>query len=145
VEKNTTSGDNYANRSVSDDSRTVSCFIRDWRPTPLNKLINAPHWSVRSSLKAHDALIMLVAFKPLPKATGKRRVSIHVVLGKGIRSVDPDAYFKSTLDGLVKCGQLKDDSAKWCEFTTPTQVRAKKGEAWGTLITLEDLWHVTTA
>ena len=37
----------------------------------------------------------------IPRATGRRRVSLHIVLAPRQRAGDPDAFWKSTLDALV--------------------------------------------
>jgi hypothetical protein len=56
----------------------------------------------------------------LQRATGKRRVDIVVMLGKGQRTTDPDALWKSSLDALKVNWLLVDDSPKWCEMGTVT-------------------------
>lgn len=66
----------------------------------------------------------------IPKATGKRRVEWTVTQRHrqhgGGNAVDPDAIAKVLLDGLVRCGRLVDDSAKWCELGTPRVVRGER-------------------
>jgi Holliday junction resolvase RusA-like endonuclease len=69
------------------------------------------------------------------KATGKRRVTITIILGPRQRGADPDAYFKAVGDALVDCGALVDDSRKWVEWMP---VRYDRGKNTGCMIELED-------
>lgn len=72
----------------------------------------------------------------VPKAQGKRIVGMLITLGKGQRACDPDAYWKSPLDALVKTGYLKDDNRQWLELK-PVQFNRKELQA--TTITIEDV------
>lgn len=107
--------------------------ILDWHPTPLNKLLG--HWARSSKLKKLDRGVIAYYFADIPKAAGKRRVSLEIVLGKGQRACDPDAYWKSLLDALVHAGQLVNDSPKWVELAP---VKFSRSIA-GATITLEDI------
>jgi hypothetical protein len=112
-------------------------FIPGWRPAPLNKIMHG-HWSNGNRLKKAD-FGMITAYamaSRIPKATGRRRVELHITLTGQQKQADPDAYAKSTLDGLKRCGLLVDDSGAWVEWVTPTYDRC--GEP-GTRITLTDL------
>lgn len=110
--------------------------IPGWQPTPLNKIMGC-HWGTRNRRKKHDyeqiGLARLI-YGVLP-ATGKRRVSLIVTLSKGQRALDPDAYWKVVLDGLVACKALTDDSRQWCEMGV---VEFRRGEK-GTVIVIEDM------
>ena len=110
--------------------------IPGWHPTPLNKLINC-HWGTAAKRKKKDR--QTIAFANfdagIPPATGKRRVTIRIVLGKGQRACDPDAYQKTTLDSLVACNLLRDDSRTWCELAPIEFERGKRA----TVIKLEDI------
>lgn len=110
--------------------------IPGWMPTPLNKLMG--HWGTRSKNKAKDRSQISMALKVynVSKATGKRKVSIIVILPKGKRACDPDALHKSLLDGLVQGGGLVNDSKDWVAFTQPLFAR---GEYLCTYITLQDI------
>jgi len=108
--------------------------IPNWHPVTLNTIINN-HWSVGHKRKKADARIIATYFAHLPKAVGKRRVSLCIILGKGQRAADPDAYHKSLLDALVKCGQLVNDSYKWVELAPVKFIRGEMS----TVILLEDL------
>lgn len=113
----------------------ISVTIPDWRPTSLNEMRRVHHIKAWK-LKKADERIVGAYFMGKKKAEAKRRVKIHITLTGRQREADPDAYFKSLLDALVKCGMLVDDSNAWCEITTPTYGRALKGS---TTITLEDV------
>ncbi len=73
----------------------------------------------------------------IPPATGKRRVSLHVTLGKGMREFDADAPWKSLNDALKHAKLIIDDSCEYIEQGPVTFSRNPK--AWGTVIRLEDL------
>jgi hypothetical protein len=49
----------------------------------------------------------------IPRAAGRRRVSLVITLAPGRRAPDPDVVWKSLLDALTACGLLVDDSARW--------------------------------
>ena len=73
----------------------------------------------------------------VPRAETKRRVTLHIVLDKGERGCDPDAYFKVTGDALKNCGALIGDSRKWVEWVTPRYSREPGKKR--TEILLEDI------
>jgi len=112
-----------------------SVTIPDWRPARINSLVGV-HWAVAAKRKKLDRNLLSVYFQGKPKATTKRRVRLHIILTGRQKEADPDAQYKSLLDGLVKCGMLVDDSNQWCEITTPTYDRALQGS---TTIMLEDV------
>lgn len=110
--------------------------IPGWIPVRLNSLLGNRRKAAR--LKKHDkAMIAVYArLQSVPKASGKRRVTIDITFGKGVRSGDPDAYFKSTLDALVHAGLLQKDTRRGVEITDPIFRRGPKST---TTIILEDL------
>jgi hypothetical protein len=116
---------------------TYSVFIPNWRPASLNELMGG---SVRNKIRRKKADRKIITFYccRLPKATAKRHVSLHIVLTGRQQEADPDAYYKSLLDGLVKCGMLVDDKGEYCSYGMPTYSRGTKEQA-GTHITLEDI------
>lgn len=110
--------------------------IPGYRLPLLNELLRS-HPIRRARLKREAAELVwgyaLVA--GVPRATGRRRVSLWVV-APWRRLPDPDSADKALLDALVSAGLLVDDSAEWVERTEPVFVRGKRVE---TTITLEDL------
>lgn len=98
----------------------------------------AGHWGRKAKLKRRDRDIVGIAVKVagVPRATGKRRVSIHLTMGYKMRTPDPDGIYKSLLDSLVQCGALLDDRKETCEITPPTFGRGKVAE---TVVVLEDV------
>lgn len=112
----------------------ITVKIPNFHPTALNKLMGV-HWSISHKRKKGDANIIRAYYHHMKPATKKRLVSLTIVLGKGQRGCDPDAYFKSALDALVQAGQLVDDSPKWCELAS---VVFERGDM-ATIIALEDM------
>lgn len=114
----------------------IRTFIPHWHPVPINKLYQG-HWTKRRALKKESQTIVAYKFAGMPRAEKKRRVHLHVVLGKGHRACDVDAYHKDLLDALVKCKMLIDDSPKWCEIV-PIKI-TRDWDDWGTMIIIEDM------
>ena len=110
----------------------ITIKIDNLQPTPLNKLLG--NWRAAMGLKKKDRNIIAWHCLNLPKASQKRRVTLTIILGKGQRGCDPDAYFKSMLDALVHAGMLVDDSYKWIELAPVKFIRGDKG----CIIELED-------
>lgn len=110
-------------------------LIRNWHPATINQLLNV-HWSKAAKLKKSDKAIVADAFRNAPKAIGKRVLLATIILKKGQRAADMDAYFKSLLDALVACEMLKDDNRQWLELL-PVQFRRDDAN-WGTEIELFD-------
>lgn len=108
-----------------------------WRPSALNEFADR-HWSVRKRAKDGDkAIVALYAqVQGIPRAAGRRRVTLWVGLAKGRRRHDPDAFWKSLLDALTAAGLLVDDGPEWCELA-PVQY-GRPPEPF-TAITLEDI------
>lgn len=106
--------------------------IPNWHPTPINKLLNN-HWAKAAILKREDCkMIGAYAHKrKIPKALGKRSVGLHITLGKGQRACDPDAYWKTTLDALVRLGYLTDDNRQGVELMP---VEFKRGKMASTIV-----------
>jgi Holliday junction resolvase RusA-like endonuclease len=76
----------------------------------------------------------------IPPATGRRKVML-VVTKKSRRGVtDPSNLLKSTLDSLVSCGLLVDDSQQWLEgVTVRIEVCREQERPVQSTITIEDL------
>lgn len=112
-------------------------IIDDWRPTSLNQLMHC-HWTKKHRLKKRDAELfaVLAAAQQIPRATGKRRVSLRIVLSGRQRIQDEDNIWKSLLDALVRCGLLLDDNAAGVERGP---VRWERGAKTRTEIIIENL------
>lgn len=119
------------------DGARWSVRIDAWHPAKLNDW-DGRHWSVRARAKRHDRDLVAacVLGAGVPKAQGKRRVSVEIVLGPRQRGGDPDAYWKSLLDALVACGALDDDSK---ERVVLGEVSYSRGPVKATVIQLEDV------
>lgn len=107
-----------------------------WHPTRLNQLLGC-HWRAAKLKKADRYAIRVYAMiADVPKATGKRRVTLTIGLGPKQRAGDPDAYWKSLLDAMKHAGLLVDDNRQHCELAP---VVFERWPTKGTVITLEDL------
>lgn len=109
--------------------------IPGWLPAPLNQLLG--HWAKAHRLKVKDREMIGKAWLAhgYPKATGLRTVHLYLIGGKNNRARDDDSSWKSTLDALVQCGALVDDSPAYARTGL---VRHAKAEQPATFITLED-------
>jgi hypothetical protein len=110
------------------DRRKQVLVIERWQPSPLNKLLK--HWRTAQRLKTVDRNMVngycrLNRFRP---AVGPREVNLCIVLGPKQRACDPDAYWKSTLDALVKAGMLIDDNRQYCRINPVTFERGPQRE-----------------
>lgn len=113
-------------------------FIKWWRPATINRLMFTTVWN-RIRLQKEAAEMIGWYGRETPKATGKRRVTILVLMSPRMRPVDADALFKSTLDGLVAAGLLQGDRCENVELAPLEQRPVRDDEEWGTMIRLEDL------
>ena len=102
----------------------------------MNQLLGG-HWSKGHRLKKLDRQMIWAYAQGQPKATGKRRVELTIILKPAQRAADPDAYFKSLADGLVHAGMLTDDNRQGVELTPVTYERGTASD-WGTRIRLTD-------
>lgn len=109
--------------------------IPDFIPAALNQYVGR-HWAVMAKMKKHDRLIIGVYCRKFEAATTKRRLDSHYVLSKGMKARDPDSYYKSQNDALVKARMLVDDSPKWVELGNVTYSRGPKKM---TILTLTDI------
>lgn len=115
---------------------TWTVRIAGWHPARINELLG--DWRRASRRKKQDrvAIALPVSLAKVPRATGKRRVSVEIVLGPRQRGGDPDAYHKSLLDALKHCGAILDDRRQCVELTPVTYSR---GPQRATVVTLEDV------
>ncbi len=111
--------------------------ILNWHPCPLNKLLGC-HWGTAHASKMADQRRIAdeMHLAGVPEAHGRRRVSLRIVLGPRQRGFDPDSGWKSTLDAIVACRRLVDDSRTWVELVP---VEYERGKARATILTLEEI------
>lgn len=109
--------------------------IDDYHPIRLNQLIGC-HWATVRRRK--DSVYRTLRWRSLdiPRAAGRRRVTLRLTLGPRQRAGDPDAYWKALLDACVRLGLLVDDSRTWVELAP---VEFERGERKRTVIELEDI------
>ena len=93
--------------------KSFTINIPRWHPAKLNQVIQG-HWSNGHRLKKIDKVLIAAYASNIPKAEGKRRVSLHIILNKGQRGGDTDSYFKSLGDALVSSGLLTDEQSSRC-------------------------------
>lgn len=112
-------------------------FLRGFRPASLNELLSGGRWGAARLKKRDRQWIGFAAhLARVPRATGRRRVSLHITLPASQRRWDEDALYKSALDSCVSAGLLIDDGPKWCALGPVTYERTG---TLSTTITLEEL------
>jgi hypothetical protein len=111
-------------------------IVPRWHPARLNQF-NDCRWT-RARLKKKDRLMIWIEsrLQGIPPAVGRRRISLHIVMAPKKRKPDPDAFWKSLCDALVKADRLVDDNSRWCELGPVTFGRGPEAS---TVITLEDI------
>lgn len=114
---------------------SVDFFIERWHPAKVNQLLSG-HWSKGHRLKKRDREMVWAYAQGTPKASAKRRLELTIVLQKGQRGGDVDAYHKSTLDALKHAGLILDDNRQGVELLP---ILYERGPGWGTRIRLWDL------
>jgi Holliday junction resolvase RusA-like endonuclease len=118
----------------------MTCYTLDiprWRPALLNELMHSVKGKIRLKKRDREMVCAYAWQAKISQATGKRRVSLHVILGKGMREFDVDAPWKGLLDAMKHAKMIVDDSCKYVELGPVTFSRDWKN--WGTRITIEDL------
>lgn len=114
-------------------------WLPGWAPASLNSLLG--HHMKAARLKSADREMVrrAVLVHDARKATGRRKVDLHLVMEQGRRRTDPDSAWKSCLDSLVSAGLLVDDNPTKCVLGRVTHSKALDGAPWGTFILLEDV------
>src|SRR5262249_28956501 len=99
------------------------------------------HWSVAHRLRKQTTQLLGVYAlqQHVPRATGRRRVSVEVVLAPRMRRSDADSFDKLLLDALVGAGLLLDDSERGLRGRIEVIFRRGTVADWGTVLILEDL------
>lgn len=113
--------------------------ILGWHPPRANEF-TWKHWRVVSAKKKKAAKVVAdwAAVHKLVPATGRRRLDVTIVLAKGQRAPDSDAFDKALRDALVHAGLLMDDNRIGLE-ATPVVFKRSGTEAKWTEITLTDV------
>jgi Holliday junction resolvase RusA-like endonuclease len=111
--------------------------IPRWRPALLNELMRSVRTKIRLKKRDREMVCAYAWQAKFPPAVGKRRVSLHVTLCKGMREFDVDAWQKSGLDAMKHAKLIVDDSTGFVEIGPLTFSR--NSAAWGTRITLDDV------
>lgn len=117
-----------------------SVLIPKWHPLLDNKMMYKNHHVVKR-LKQADVrrLFFELLAAGVPRATGKRRLTLTLTYRRGQIHCDPFAPFKSLNDALTKIGAWKDDNREWSS-TNPLRY-GEPGLRRETLIYLEDVPH----
>lgn len=112
--------------------------IPDWLPPRLNQ-VRGRHWRAEYRAKKQAAEIVgaYAQQASVPRAKGRRRISLTITLGKGHRQPDRDAYDKVLLDALKRAGLILDDSDRGLEGRM--EVEFSRGPTNRTEIFLEDI------
>lgn len=98
----------------------------DGHTATVNELLRSVKARIRLKRRDRQWLALACRAAGVPRATGRRRVSLTLVYGPRARRHDPDGFWKSVLDALVKAGALKNDSPGWCELGEVLYVRGKR-------------------
>lgn len=118
----------------------MTCYtlhIPHWQPATVNQLMHSVRGKIRLKKADREMVCAYTLQARIPRVEGKRRLSLHIILGKGQRGADADAHFKSLLDACKHAGLILDDSSRYVELAPVTFSRDWQG--WGTIIQLEDL------
>lgn len=110
--------------------------IPGWVPPSLNTYLGQ-HWSVGAKVKKRVAHVVAVAclVAQVPKATTRRRLSVHLSLPRGRKAPDEDNIGKALRDALTACGAIHDDAPEWVESGPYTQSVGPLG----TILRLEEI------
>ncbi len=84
----------------------------------------------------HEMVAAYAKKDGIPKASGKRRLSLIITLSGRQKEADIDSMNKVALDACVACGLLLGDRAKEAEWGGVEYQRGLEG---GTLLILEDI------
>jgi hypothetical protein len=92
--------------------------INGWRPASLNEMARSVKGKIH--LKQRDRAIICEAARlaGVPRAIGRRQLSMIIRVPKGQRRWDGDALWKSTLDAAKHAGLIVDDGPVWFQQGT---------------------------
>jgi Holliday junction resolvase RusA-like endonuclease len=116
---------------------THTLALENWHPVRINQWIGE-HWRVRHKLANDQAAVIALEARNagIPKATGRRRVSLELHGWPRGRFPDRDAFDKLLLDALVKAGLLTDDSDEG--LAGRMEVNLVRSKIRRTILTLEE-------
>lgn len=113
--------------------------IDGWQPKPLNVLMRQQRHVRNRALKSDAQVIGAEArSQRITRASGRRSVSlvIRYCQRTGAGDVDPDALWKSLLDGMCAAGLLKGDCRRWLDLGP---VEHEAAERPGIVVVIRDL------
>lgn len=110
--------------------------IPHWRPAALNELMRGRWQAARLKARDRDVVAYWTWGRAIPRVTGKRRVSLRIMIPKRQRRWDIDAFQKSLLDALVHARVIIDDHPDDCEWGG---VEYTRGDRLQTTIIVEEL------
>lgn len=111
--------------------------ILHWRPATLNKLMRGKIKDRIKYRQVDHAMVAGYAHKEgVPRALGKRRVSLEITLTGKQKEFDVDSPWKGLFDALVSCGQLLGDTVHLVQIGELSFTRGTEPK---TVILLEDL------
>jgi hypothetical protein len=102
--------------------------IERWTPPSVNRLLTS-HWAVAAKLKKTAAELIAYEARNVPRATGKRRVSMSLTIPHGGHRLDPDNAWKAVLDALKHAGMILDDGADQCELGSVVVAKGQRSTA----------------
>jgi hypothetical protein len=116
---------------------TWTVTIPGFTPLSVNKLLSLhPYSRSRAKRGDYELVAYYAKLAGVPPATGHRKVSVEIILGKGQRGGDPDNYQKCLRDAMKHAGLIVDDSRAWATFSEPV---IRRGAERATVIHLEDM------
>lgn len=114
-------------------------WVERWHPNSINEC-RGKHWEVEARIKRKmtDLLIAYRVANGIPRATGKRRVSLRLTFPPGARRPDKGNLRKLFDDACKRAGLIKDDGPLWLEAPEP-EYNELRSVVWGTEITIAEL------
>ncbi len=94
---------------------TAWLTINGWRPCSTNEMARSVKTKIRLKKRDRDVLCAGARQWGLPRATGKRSMSLVIRVPRGQRRWDTDAFWKSTRDAAKHAGLIVDDGPVWLQ------------------------------
>jgi len=101
--------------------------IERWTPPSVNELLHV-HWAKANRIKKGAAELIAYACREagVPRATGKRRVSMVIYYPRMDHAIDPDNAWKAVNDALKHAGAIVDDRAEFLELGPCVPLKGRK-------------------